>query len=332
MTTHPNANGSNIGKWFAAGLLALAATTAGAQDFPNKPVRVIIPFPAGGLTDVLMRGLGESLSKKWQQPVIVDNRPGANTIIGAQAVAGAEPDGYTLLMANDPTLSSNQYLYNKLPYDPVNDFVPVVNIAMTEQVLVVPGNSPYNTLEEFLQDARNHPGKLDYGSFGVGSKAHLDTEAFGRMAGAKFNHVPYKGVADVMVAIQGGQVDFGLTGVSPVVEHIKSGRMKGLAISSPERRSQMPDVPTFAEKGFPDYESIAWFGLVAPKGTPETVVNKIAADVLEAASQPALQERYITGVGLVFANQDADEFAAFLEKDRKKYAEKIQAAGVKLDY
>lgn len=322
----------DIGRWLAVASLALAATSAGAQDFPNKPVRVVIPFSAGGLTDVLMRGLGESLSKKWQQPVIVDNRPGANTIIGAQAVAGAEPDGYTLLMANDPTLSSNQYLYNKLPYDPVNDFVPVANIAMTEQVLVVPGNSPYNTLEEFLRAARANPGKLDYGSFGVGSKAHLDTEAFGRMAGVNFNHVPYKGVADVLVAIQGGQVDFGLTGVSPVVEHIKAGRMKGLAISSPERRPQMPGVPTFREQGFPDYESIAWFGLVAPKGTPDAVVNKIAADVLEAASQPELQQRYITGVGLVFADQGPTEFAAFLEKDRRKYAEKIQAAGVKLDY
>ncbi len=316
----------------ATAALAAAGTASAATDFPTQPVRVVIPFSAGGLTDVLMRGLAEGLTKKWGQPVIVDNRPGANTIIGAIEVAKAKPDGYTLLMANDPTVSSNQYLYDTLPYDPVNDFVPVANVAMTEQILVVPGDSPFDDFESLVAYAKENPGDLDYGSYGVGSKAHLDTDALGRKLGVQFNHVPYKGVADVIVAIQGGQVDFGLTGISPVQEHVRGGRLKGLAVSSPERLEILPDVPTFAELGHPDYKSVAWFGLVAPRGTPQDVIDKIATDVLEVAARPQVQDRFITGVGLAFANQGPEEFAAFLAEDRKQYEARIKAAGVKLEY
>lgn len=312
--------------------LATFGAANAASDYPNRPVRVVIPFSAGGLTDVLMRGLAEGLTKKWGEAVIVDNRPGANTIIGALEVAKAKPDGYTLLMANDPTVSSNQYLYDKLPYDPVNDFVPVANIAFTEQILVVPGDSPFDDFESLVDYAKKNRGDLDYGSYGVGSKAHLDTDALGRELGVEFNHVPYKGVADVIVAIQSGQVDFGLTGISPVQEHVRGGQLKGLAVSSPERLSILPEVPTFAELGYPDYKSVAWFGLVAPHGTPQDVINKIADDVLEVASRPEVQERFITGVGLAFANQNQKEFAEFLEKDREQYEERIKAAGVKLEY
>jgi tripartite-type tricarboxylate transporter receptor subunit TctC len=308
------------------------STVAMAQGYPNKPVKIIVPFSAGGLTDVLARGLGEELGRKWKQPVIVDNRPGANTIIGARLVADAAPDGYTILMANDPTLSANQYLYSKLPYDPVNDFTPVINLVKTEQILVTNKKSPYRTLEDLVNAAKKNPGKITYGSYGVGSKAHLDTEAFAKLANVKFNHIPYKGVADVVVGLLSGQIDFGLTGISPVLEHIKSGNLHALAISSPERRSLFPDLPTFAEKGMPEFESVAWFGLVVPKGTPSAIIDKIAADASQILRRPEFEERYVTGVGLELANQGPVDFASFLTKDRKQYEERIRAANVKLDY
>lgn len=322
----------HIGRWLAAITLSVMSTAAMAQGYPNKPVKIIVPFSAGGLTDVLARGLGEELGRKWKQPVIVDNRPGANTIIGARLVADAAPDGYTILMANDPTLSANQYLYSKLPYDPVNDFTPVINLVKTEQILVTNKKSPYRTLEDLVNAAKKNPGKITYGSYGVGSKAHLDTEAFAKLANVKFNHIPYKGVADVVVGLLSGQIDFGLTGISPVLEHIKSGNLHALAISSPERRSLFPDLPTFAEKGMPEFESVAWFGLVVPKGTPSAIIDKIAADASQILRRPEFEERYVTGVGLELANQGPVDFASFLTKDRKQYEERIRAANVKLDY
>lgn len=322
----------HIGRWFAAITLSVMATAALAQGYPNKPVKIIVPFSAGGLTDVLARGLGEELGRKWKQPVIVDNRPGANTIIGARLVADAAPDGYTILMANDPTLSANQYLYSKLPYDPVNDFTPVINLVKTEQILVTNKKSPYQTLEELVNAAKENPGKITYGSYGVGSKAHLDTEAFAKLANVKFNHIPYKGVADVVVGLLSEQIDFGLTGISPVLEHIKSGNLRALAISSPERRALFPDLPTFAEKGMPEFESVAWFGLVVRQGTPQAIIEKIATDASQILRRPEFEERYVTGVGLELADQGPADFASFLTKDRKQYEERIRAANVKLNY
>ncbi len=321
-----------IDQWLAMIACSVMATAALAQEYPNKPVRIVVPFSAGGLTDVLARGLGEELGRKWKQPVLVDNRPGANTIIGARLVADAAPDGYTILMANDPTLSANQYLYSKLPYDPVKDFTPVINLVKTEQVLVVNKNSPYQTLEELIASAKKSPEKITYGSYGVGSKAHLDTEAFAKLANVKFNHIPYKGVADVVLGLLSGQIDFGLTGISPALEHIKSGDLRALAISSPKRRTLFPNLPTFAEKGMPEFESVAWFGLVVPNGTPKAIIDKIAADASQALRRPEFEERYVTGVGLELANQGPIDFASFLVKDRMQYKTRIRAANVKLDY
>ena len=319
-------------QWLSAAALSVTCTVAlAATSYPNKPVTIVVPFSAGGLTDVLARGLGEELGRKWKQPVIVDNRPGANTSIGARHVASSAADGYTILMANDPTLSANQYLYSKLSYDPVNDFSPVINLVKTEQILVTPSKSKYTTMEALVEAAKASPGKISYGSYGIGSKAHLDTEAFARLMGVKFNHIPYKGVSDVVVGLLSGQIDFALTGISPVVEHIKKENLRALAISSPERRPLFPDVPTFAEKGLRDFKSEAWFGLVVPRDTPAPVIEKIATDVSQVLSKPAFIERYITGVGLEPLNQGPSAFAKFLEENRHEYKENIAAANVKLD-
>ncbi|CAN5487027.1 tripartite tricarboxylate transporter substrate binding protein [soil metagenome] len=310
---------------------AVIATAVSAQTFPEKPVKIIVPFTAGGLADALARGLGNELTKVWSQSVIVENRPGANTIIAADATAKSPADGYTLLMANDPTLSSNQYFYTKLAYDPVKDFVPVVNIAGTLEVLVVSDAFKGKTVADLVAAAKASPGSMTYGSYGPGSKAHLDAEKFAQITGTKLNHIPYKGVADVMVAAAGSQIQMAFTGVPPALPMIKAGKLRALAIASPTRSKSLPDTPTFAEVGFPGFESKAWFGLVAPAGTPKAIVDKTAADVQKIIVQPEFQERFVTGVGLELINQGPAQYAEFLKKDRAEYAEQAKTVNVKLD-
>ena len=324
-----------IAKAGIACVLAWAAGWVGAQGaaggFPNKQVRIIVPFPAGGLADNLARGLAQDLAREWGQPVVVENRPGANTIIAAQATAKSPADGYTLMMANDPTLSSNQYLYSKLPYDPVRDLVPVINVAETLEVLVVGPAFKGRSLADLLAEAKASPGQLTYGTYGLGSKAHIDAEAFSKAAGIKLMHVPYKGVAEVVPALIGGQVQMSFTGVPPVVPVVKGGQLRAIAVAAPKRSALLPDVPTFTEIGLTGFHSSAWFGLVAPAGTPRAVIDKIAGDASRIIVKPDFQVRYITGVGLELLNQGPDQFAEFLQRDRATYANYIKDLGVKLD-
>lgn len=305
--------------------------TAHAQGFPDKPVKIVVPFTAGGLADVLARGLANELGKVWPQPVVVDNRPGANTIIAAELTARSPADGYTLLLANDPTVSSNQYLYNKLPYDPVKDFTPVINIAATQEVLMVSEAFKGRTVADLIAQARARPGQITYGSYGPGSKAHLDAEDFARVSGIKLNHIPYKGVADVMGALISGQIDMSFSGMPPSITMVKGGKVRALAIAAPQRFKLLADVPTMAEAGVPNFESSAWFGLIAPAATPKAVVEKIAADVSKIIMRPDFQEKFIGGVGLELLNQNPQKFAEFLAKDRAAYAQSIKNVNVKLD-
>lgn len=330
-----NTSRRTIGKLGLACAMALLAAGASAQGaaggFPNKQVRIIVPFPPGGLADNLTRGLAQDLSREWGQPVVVENRPGANTIIAAQATAKSPADGYTLMLANDPTLSSNQYLYSKLPYDPVKDLVPVINVAETLEVLVVGPAFKGRTLGDLVAEAKARPGQVSYGTYGLGSKAHIDAEAFSKAVDVKMLHIPYKGVAEVVPALIGGQVQISFTGVPPVVGVVKSGQLRAIAIAAPKRSAVLPDVPTFAEVGMPGFHSSAWFGLVAPAGTPRAIIDKIAADASRVIVKPEFQARYITGVGLELLNQGPDQFAQFLQRDRATYATYIKDLGVKLD-
>ena len=314
------------------GPLATAPAWAqGATGFPSKPVKLVVPFPPGGLADNLTRGLGQELSKAWGQPVVVENKPGANTIIASDFTAKSPADGYTLLMANDPSVSSNQYLYSKLPYDPVKDLVPVINVAETLEVLVVSPALKAQNLNELLAAARARPGAVRYGSYGPGSKAHLDGAAFAQTTGTQLLHVPYKGVADVVPALLAGHIDMAFTGVPPVMQLVRSGQLRALAVAAPRRATVLPDVPTTTEAGLKDFHASAWFGLVAPAGVPRPVIDRIAADVSRIIRQPEFQQRYITGVGLELLDQGPDAFAAFLQKDRESYAKHIRDTGVKLD-
>lgn len=316
---------------FTTGGAMAQGAAAGAGDYPSKPVRIIVPFTAGGLADNLARGIAQELSRDWGQAVVVENRPGANTIIAAQATATAPADGYTLMMANDPTVSSNQYLYSKLPYDPVKAFVPVINVAETLEVLLAGPGFKGQTLQDLIAQAKANPGSVSYGTYGPGSKAHIDAEAFSKKVGVKLMHVPYKGVADVIPALLSGQVQIAFTGVPPALPMVKGGQLRAIAIAAPKRSAVLPDVPTFAEVGLPDFHSSAWFGLIAPAGTPRPVIDKVATSVSRLIDNPEFRNRYITGVGLEPLNLGPDRFAEFLKKDRAMYAEYIKDLGVKLD-
>jgi tripartite-type tricarboxylate transporter receptor subunit TctC len=309
---------------------ALASATAVAQQFPSKPSKMIVAFPPGGPADVLARPLAEGLSKQWAQPVLVENKPGANSIIATEYVAKQPGDGHTMILANDPSLSSNQYLYSKLPYDPVKDFTPVAGVATTTLILVVPASLPANNLKELIAVAKQKGGTLTYGSIGPGSVTHLDAEAFATAAGVKLTHVPYKGTGEVIPALLNGQIDMTLTAIGPSLPHIRSGKLKALAVASANRYPVLPEVPTFAEAGLP-FEARSWFLVAVPSSTPKPIVEKIAADVKRVVETPEYRERFISAMGMEPLNLGPAELEGFLQKDRAKYAERVKNANVRLD-
>lgn len=315
----------------AALAAALFSAAAFGQAFPNKPVRIVIPFPAGGLSDVLIRGLGQELTKTWGQQVIAENRPGANTIIASEVVAKSPPDGYTIYMATDAALSSNQYLYNKLPYDPVKDFAAVLNLIGVPSVFVAHPSFAANNLQELIALAKQKPGTITYGTFGMGSSTHIDTEAVMKITGMQLLHVPYKGIAEVLPAILAGQIDVALSGVPPALTLLRSGKLKAIAHAGDVRSPALPNVPTFIESGAPGFVSRAWFGLVVPAGTPRPVIDRIAVDVNKIVTSKPFDEKFISGVGLEPLIMMPDQFTEFLRANRAMYAERIRNVGVKLD-
>jgi len=311
--------------------IAFIACAAFGQTYPAKPVRIIVPFPAGGLADVLARGLGQELTKVWGQQVIAENRSGANTIIASEAAAKSAPDGYTIYLATDASLSANQYLYNKLPYDPVKDFAAVISLIAVPTVLVAGPSFPANNLQELVALAKQKPGTITYGSFGYGSSTHIDTEALSQITGTKLVHVPYKGIAEVLPAILAGQIQVALSGVAPALPLLRGGKLKALVHGGFQRSPAMPNVPTFAESGAPGFASVAWFGLVVPAATPHPVIDRIAGDVQRIATNKSFDEKFISGVGLEPFVMLPDAFAAFLKTNRVTYAERIKNLGIKLD-
>jgi tripartite-type tricarboxylate transporter receptor subunit TctC len=317
-------------RFFAALILTIAATTAGAQAFPSKPVKLIVPYPAGGLTDVLARGLGAEIVKLWGQSLIIENRPGASQMIGAEALAKSAPDGYTLAMLDKTPLAINPYLFSKIPYDPVKDFAPVINVVQTSQVLVAHPALPANNIAQLVELAKSKPGGINYGTFGAGSITHLDSEAFAAAAGIKLTHIPYKGIAEVLPAVASGQIQIALSGIPPMLPLARQGRIKVLGAMTAQRVPLFPDVPTFAEQGYPLVSS-SWFALFAPAGTPRPIIDKIAADVGRILSQKEFDERFVTGVGLEMLNQGPDQLAATVAADRVKYQAYVKAVNVKLD-
>lgn len=316
---------------------AILATDASAwaqasNGYPGKQaVRLIVPYVVGGPVDSLARALGAKLSEKWDQSVVVENRAGANEIIGAQNLAKSKADGYTLMLATDPTLSLNQFLFKSLPYDPEKDLTPVSRVAISNMVLATPADFPANSLQEFVDYAKNNPGKISYGSSGLGNGTHLAMARFALDNNLKMEHVPYKGLAAVIQDMLGSRVHATVGAASVIAPYVTQKRLKALAISGKDRASVLPNVPTFTQAGFPDFEAKFYYALVAPAGVSDAIKSKIASDVHEIVNDPAFKKQYLDVFALEAVGDTPDEFAAFLEKDKKLASDLIERSGVKLD-
>lgn len=312
-----------------APLLWAFAATASAQ-FPAKPVRVIVPFTAGSAIDVNARLIGQKLSEMWGQQVIADNRPGANSIIGMEAAAKSAADGYTLVLGNDAALAMNPALQPKLPYDPGRDFEPVTLIGSNSLLLVVPAASPVKTVRDLLALARERKGELNYGSGGNGSAQHIPMEILMSMTGVRLTHVPYKGVGPALTDVVGGQIPVMFAGTPGALPHVRSGRLRALAIASAARSPAAPEVPTVEEAGVPGYYYTAWVGYLAAAGTPRDIVSRLNADIIKAINAPEVRDK-LAAVGFEIQTGTPDDFAQLIARERVRMAKLVREAGIKAD-
>jgi tripartite-type tricarboxylate transporter receptor subunit TctC len=312
-------------------LLAGSGTAALAQQtYPSKPIRVIAPFAAGGLVDVLARAVGDKLRPALGQPVIIDNRPGAGGNIGADLVAKAEPDGYTLLMSSAGILTINESLYAKMPFNPATAFVPVSLVAEMHMLMVVAQNYPAKTVGEFIALAKKDAGKINFGSPGSGTTGHLGMEMLQSAAGIKITHVPYKSAAEAVLAVIGGQIQGVMDNPPTVLNHIRAGTLRAVAAASPRRLPQLPEVPTFYEAGLKGFEASSWFGMVAPINTPRAVITRLNGEIVRALREPDMQNRF-TGLGARLAGNTPEEFAAHIKSERAKWSKIVRDANIKLN-
>ena len=310
---------------------AQTTSTGVALAYPSKPLRIVVPYPAGGGIDIISRVIGERLTQRLGQPVLVDNRPGGGTILAAELVARAVPDGHTLMVTTDSTITINPHLYAKLPYDPVRDFTPVIQLVLLNQLLLANPAVPANTVKELIAYAKANPGKLNYASYGNGSQPHLAMEMLKSQAGIDIVHVPYKGIPQAVPAALAGEVQLTFSGAASSQAHIKAGRLKPLAIGGKSRLALLPDVPTFTESGFPDIPSNAWFGVFVPAATPREIVMKLHAELTRVLREPDFMEKEITAKGYELVASTPEEFAAFLIADSARNARAVKISGVKAE-
>ncbi|TWG79968.1 tripartite-type tricarboxylate transporter receptor subunit TctC [Cupriavidus gilardii J11] len=320
----------------AAGI-ALATTFAGvsgaalAQDaYPTKPITMIVPFSAGGTTDILARIVGLQLGKALGQPVVIENRPGAGGNIGASLAAKAQGDGYTLFMGTIGTHAINQSLYTKLPYDPVKDFAPITRVAMVPNLVVVNPNVPAKSVKELIAYVKANPGKLSYGSSGNGSSMHLSGELFNSMTGLQIQHIPYKGSAPAVNDLLGNQIGLMFDNLPSSYQHVKAGKLRPLAVTSAKRSPALPDVPTVAEAGVPGYEATSWFALYATGGTPKPIVDRLNAEVVKILAMPDVQKQ-MAGQGAEPHPEKPEQLAAFMKTEAAKWAKVVKASGATVD-
>jgi tripartite-type tricarboxylate transporter receptor subunit TctC len=311
----------------AAGLFS--QQTALAQ-YPTRPVHIVVPYPAGGAVDAFARVLSQQLSEVWGQQVVVDNRPGASTMIGAEQVAKSPPDGYTLLLTAELTLVTVPHLYEKIPYDPLRDFAPVIALVSATQALVANPSLPVKTVKDLVALAKAKPGQLTYGSFGNGSTGHLNVEVLQAMTGARFNHIPYNGAGPALNDVIGGHIDFMLAALSIVRGNVQAGKLQMIGVGSDHRSREFPDVPTISESGVPGYAAKSWFGLVAPAGTPPNIIKKINQDVRNVISDRAFAEKYLVAQGLEPIVGTPEQFAAFIRAETVKWGKVVKDANITL--
>jgi tripartite-type tricarboxylate transporter receptor subunit TctC len=318
--------------------LVAVATCAAAQPYPSKPIRLVVPFPAAGTTDILARDVGQHLTETLGQPVVIDNRPGAAGNVGSDIVAKSAPDGYTLLMCTVSSHAINPGLYSKLPYDHVKDFAPVILVARVPNVLEVNPGVPVYTVADLIKLAKEKPGEINFASSGSGTSIHLSGELFKTMTGVNMVHVPYKGSAPAITDLIGGQVQVMFDNLPSSLQQIKAGKLRAIAVTSAQRSPALPDLPTIAESGVPGFEATSWFGVLAPAGTPPAIVNRLNAEINKWLQSTDGKEKLLAQGALieprgesVTAGGSPEQFAAFIRSETDKWAKVIKASGAKVD-
>jgi tripartite-type tricarboxylate transporter receptor subunit TctC len=316
-----------------AGMLAAAIATmpsAWAQSWPTKPIKLVAPSTPGDAPDVIARMVAEKLSTALGQQVVVENKPGAGGVVGSEAVAKAAPDGYTLIMGNAGSHGINAAVYSRLPYDIQRDFVPVSQVAVAPNVMVINPAVPANTVAEFIAYAKTQPGKLSYASGGNGSSAHMSMELFKSMAGVDLQHIPYKGSSPALTDLVAGQVVVFIGNMPPTVPLVKAGKLRALAVTTKNRSALMPELPTISEAGLPGYETVAWFGVLAPANTPPDVVNRLSQEIARIAKSPEMREK-LMAMGAEPVGSTPEEFKAVIDRDIAKWKPLAQKVGIKVD-
>jgi tripartite-type tricarboxylate transporter receptor subunit TctC len=314
-----------------AALIALslfAATAASAQTYPDKPIRILVGFAAGGPADITARLIGDRLSEVWGQPVIVENVTGAAGNLATDRVAKSAPDGYTLLAAASATIVTNPSLYQKLPFDPVKDLAPITQACYTPNILAVHPDLPVRSVQELVAYARQNPGTLTFGSAGAGTSQHLAGELFKTMAGIDIQHVPYRGIAAVMPDLIAGRLTMAFGNISSVLPLVRDGKLRALAVTSTQRYASVPDLPTMIEEGFAGFDSTAWFGLMAPAGTPPDIIEKLHRESVRILTLPDVRKRF-EDLGIEVIGNTPAEFAAVIQSETPQWAKVIRDAGVK---
>ena len=314
----------------ATATLLFAAATASAQSYPVKQIRFVVPFPPGGPADILARTLGQSLAETWAQQVVIDNRAGAGGNIGAEIVAKAPPDGYTMLMGFVGTHAINSSLYRTLPFDAVKDFEPVALVAVVTIILVVHPSVPVKTVKELIALAKARPGELSFGSPGNGTPQHLAGELFNTMTSVKMVHVPYKGAVPALTDLLGGRLSMIFSSMPPALPHVQSGKLRALGVTSATRSPAAPDVPTIAQSGLKGYEVINWYGVLVPAKTPKEIVGKLNGEVVRIMNLPAVKER-LAAQGAETYTSTPEKFADMIRTETEKWAKVVKFSGAQLD-
>ena len=309
---------------------AFAFTGAAHAQYPTKPIKIVVPFPAGGTTDILARAVAADLQKAFGQAVVVENKAGAGGNIGSDSVAKSSPDGYTLLMGTVGTHAINVSLYPKMPYDAVKDFAPVSLVAGVPNVLVASPSFPVNSVKDLVDAAKKAPDKITFASSGSGTSIHLSGELFKQLAGVQMTHVPYKGSSAALPDVISGQVNVMFDNAPSVIQHIRGGKLKAVAVTSDKRSPALPGVPTIAESGLPGFEASSWFGVLAPAATPKDIVDKLSGAIAKSLQTPEMKER-LAGQGAVAVGNTPEQFSAHIKSEIDKWSKVVKASGAKVD-
>ena len=330
MRIHSSRGRGRMVRALSAAALALLPALAAAQAWPSRPIRLVVPFPPGGPTDIVARPLAQLLSESLKQQVVIDNRGGAGGTIGADAVAKSPADGYTLLMGTVGTAAINASLYKKLPHDPVRDFTPIAMVASAPVAVVVNPSAGIGSVKELIERAKAKPGAVNFGSAGNGTPGHLTGELFASAAGVKLTHLPYKGSAPAITDLVGGQIPLMFDPLQSVIQHVQAGRLKALAVSSRSRSSVLPDVPTLAESGLKDFESTAWWAVFGPANMPAAVVEQLKAEIERIVRSDAYREK-LGNLGVAPAVDQRESLADFQKSEIAKWGKAVRDSGASLD-